>query len=150
MAQKKPTNPEKELLSEIYRNLQMGCENLGSVVSLIDNPHLLREVTSQLEGYAAHSAQTVVQMQEHMVRPQKESMMKTMLARGGIAMNTMFDSSDRHIAKMIARGTRKGADSLEKTVCRMQRYGCEPAVAKFGCRIVQFERTEAARMETFL
>lgn len=150
MAQKKPASPEKELLSEIYRNLQMGSENLGSIVSLIDDPHLLREVTAQLESYAEHSAQTVEQMREHMVRPQKGSLMKTMMARGGIAMNTMFDSSDRHIVKMIARGTRMGADSLEKTVCRMQRYGCEPEVAKFGCRVVQFERTEAARIEAFL
>ena len=150
MAQKKPAWPEKELLSEIYRNLQMGSENLGSVVSMIQNPQMLREVTSQLEGYAEHSAKTVEQMREHMVRPQKESMMKTMMARGGIAMNTMFDSSDHHIAEMIARGTRMGADSLEKTIYRMQRYGCEPEVAKFGCRVVQFERTEAARIEAFL
>ena len=86
MAQKKPACPEKELLSEIYRNLQMGSENLGSVVSMIQNPQMLREVTSQLEGYAEHSAKTVEQMREHMVRPQKESMMKTMMARGGIAI----------------------------------------------------------------
>ena len=59
MAQKKPACPEKELLSEIYRNLQMGSENLGSVVSMIQNPQMLREVTSQLEGYAEHSAKTV-------------------------------------------------------------------------------------------
>ena len=52
MAQKKPACPEKELLSEIYRNLQMGSENLGSVVSMIQNPQMLREVTSQMEGYA--------------------------------------------------------------------------------------------------
>lgn len=150
MAKKKTVYPEKELLSEIYRNLRMGSDNLGSVVSMIRDPLLLREVTAQLEGYAEQSIHTAERMREHMVRPQKENFLKTLMARGGIAMNTMIDSSDKHIAEMIARGTRMGADQLEKTVYRMQRHGCEPDVAKFGCQVVQFERTEAARIEAFL
>ena len=52
------TMPAEELLSEIHRNLVMGSENLCSVVPRIRNRHLLKEVTSQLEQYAAYTRTT--------------------------------------------------------------------------------------------
>ncbi|MBE6570106.1 MAG: hypothetical protein E7658_07830 [Ruminococcaceae bacterium] len=137
------TMPAEELLSEIHRNLVMGSENLCSVVPRIRNRHLLKEVTSQLEQYAAYTRTTAAMMKERAIRPKKSYPWKTVMVRGNIALNTMFDKSDSHIAEMISRGTRLGADQLEKTVYRMRSRGCHPDIVAFGRNVVSFERREA-------
>ena len=45
----------KELLSEVYRNLKMGSENLCSVTPKIKNRFMLTNVTSQLNKYAKYT-----------------------------------------------------------------------------------------------
>jgi len=99
----------KELLSEIHRNLVMGSENLTGILSHVKNKFLLREITYQLEEYAAHTRKAAAMMARYQVTPYKSSPLKQWMAKGGIALNTLFDSSDEHIAEMIVRGTDMGA-----------------------------------------
>ena len=141
--------PAEEMLSEIHRNLVMGSENLCSVVPRIRNRFMLKEVTSQLEQYAAYTRTTDAMMKERAIRPKKSYPLKTAMVRGSIALNTLFDKSDSHIAEMISRGTRLGADQLEKTVYRMRERGCHPDIIEFGKDVVAFERREAQDITKF-
>ncbi|MBQ8641013.1 MAG: hypothetical protein IJ480_02250 [Clostridia bacterium] len=135
----------RELLAEIHRNLTMGSENLTNVLPMVRDKFLTREITFQLEEYAAHTRQAVSLMSEYGVTPEKTSLMKSIMAKGGIALNTLIDSSDGHIAEMIRRGTNLGASQLAKTVDRMAYRGCDDHVVQFGRTVVNFERTGADR-----
>ena len=46
-------NSTVELLSEMYRNVTMGSENLVSVIPMIKDKFLLSNVTNQIEEYAS-------------------------------------------------------------------------------------------------
>ena len=135
--------PAEEMLAEIHRNLVMSSENLCSAVPRIGNRFLLKEVTSQLEQYAAYTRTAAAMMKERAMRPQKLSPLQTVLARGGMTWHTLFDKSDSRIAERISRDTRLSADQLEKTVYRMRAKGCHPDIVDFGKNVVSFERKEA-------
>lgn len=151
-----PTDPfreklesSKELLAEIHRNLTMGSESLTNVLPKVRDKFLTREITFQLEEYAAHTRQAVSLMAEYGVEPAKTSLWKSLMTKGGIALNTLVDSSDRHIAEMIRRGTDFGAAQLSKTVDRLAYRGCDDHVVQFGRSVVDFERTGADRAGEF-
>ena len=75
--------------------------------------------------------------------------MKRAMAKTGIAMNTLVNSSDRHIAEMIEKGTRMGVDDLEGQMVRLTKEGCDHEVTALCREIVAFERREADKMKDY-
>lgn len=138
-----------ELLAEIYRNVSMGSENLGTVVPKIKDKFLLTNVTCQLQKYSGYTEKAAAMLKHEAVKPAKPSAMKKFMSRTGIAVNTLFDSSDAHIADMIEKGTRMGADTLEKTLSRLERNGSSQDAVDLAREVVSFERTEANKMKDF-
>ncbi len=138
-----------ELLGHMYRNVQMGTESLCDVLPKITDKFLVSNVTSQLERYAGYTARTAAELRKRSIQPQELSMMKKTMAKAGIAMNTLVDSSDRHIAQMIEKGTRMGVDDLEGQMIRLNREGCDMDVTALCREIVAFEREEADKIKDF-
>lgn len=131
-------NSTVELLSEMYRNVTMGSENLVSVIPMIKDKFLLSNVTNQIEEYASYTRET------------EKQLIKKLMSRGGIAMNTMFDSSDSHIAEMIEKGTRMGLDSLVKKREEMSAVGCDSDALHLCGAIEDFERRETGKIKDFI
>ena len=69
--------------------------------------------------------------------------------RAGVMASTMFDSSDAHIAEMIERGTRRGADELERTMIEAGQGACDEASMRLCKSVIDFERREADRVRDF-
>ncbi len=139
----------EELLSEVYRNVTMGSENLGNMIPMIKDRFLMRNVTCQMEQYSAYTEEAGTLLKHRGVKPEGLSAMKKLMARTGAQMNTLFDSSDRHIAQMIEKGTGMGADSLEKTLCRLEEAGAESSALSLARRVVEFERREENKMKDY-
>lgn len=138
-----------ELLAEMYRNVTMGSENLACVVPDIKDKFLLQDVTSQLEKYVGYTTQTEKLLNKRGVKPKEPSLMKKVMSRGGIAVNTAIDASNRHIAEMIEKGTRTGVDQLEEKMIEFKSMGCDDDAVRLCEEIVTFERTEADRIKDY-
>lgn len=141
-------SPTQELLSELHRNLTMGSESLTDVLPKVQDKFLRREITLELEAYATHTQKTVAMMNEYGVAPEKTSLMKTMMAKGGIALNTLMDSSDGHIADMICKGTNMGADQLSRTIDKLAHRGCKKPVVELARSVVDFEKDTVGRVRS--
>ncbi len=148
--EKKPNAANtSELLCAMNRNVTMGSENLASVVPMIRDGQLMTSVTAQLEKYAEFANMTEDALQAYSVKPKKQSLMKKAMSRGGIMLNTMFDSSDGHIAEMIERGTRVGVDGLERKLIELEARGCDSEAVSLCRDIISFERKEADRVRDY-
>ncbi|MBE6541298.1 MAG: hypothetical protein E7672_02495 [Ruminococcaceae bacterium] len=143
-------NVTVELLSEMYRNVTMGSENLASVVPMIKNKNLLTNVTAQMEKYEDFTKRTEKLMNARAVKPKEPSLMKIIMSRGGIAINTALDSSDGHIAEMIVKGTKTGVKDLESTFEQMKKRGVDSDAAELCGEIIGFERHEIDRAKDFI
>ena len=138
-----------ELLGHMYRNVLMGNESLCDVLPKITDRFLVTNVTSQMEKYSSFAERTAAELNRRSIQPQELSAMKKTMAKVGIAMNTMVNSSDRHIAHMIEKGTRMGVDELEGQMVRLTNEGCDMDVTALCREIVAFERKEADKMKDF-
>jgi len=143
------TENTNELLGHMYRNVQMGNESLCDVLPKITDKFLITNVTSQMEHYADYASRTAAALRKRSVQPQELSAMKRAMAKTGIAMNTLVNSSDRHIAEMIEKGTRMGVDDLEGQMVRLTKEGCDHEVTALCKEIVAFERREADKMKDY-
>lgn len=141
-------NVTVELLSEMYRNVTMGSENLATVVPMIRDKELMTNVTAQLERYADLTNKTADLLGKRDVDPKEPTMMKKIMSRGGIKLNLMTDASDTHIAQMIAKGTETGADELQLKYEQFRDRGCDSDVLNLCGEILEFERKEIAHANT--
>lgn len=135
-----------ELLSEMYRNVTMGSENLSAVVPKIRSKFLMSNVTYQLEKYADFTNRTENLLKKRAVNAEQPTMMKKLMSRSGIAMNTLFDSSDKHIAEMIVKGTKMGAEQLEHKLDDFRHKGSDAEAVGLCQEILDFEYREADKM----
>ncbi|MBE6627166.1 MAG: hypothetical protein E7628_08335 [Ruminococcaceae bacterium] len=140
----------EELLSEMHRNVTMGSESLSTVTPKIKDKFLLSNVTSQLEKYAEFTNKTESLMEKHSIKAKQPSLMKKLMTRGGIILNTAVDSSESHIAEMIERGTKLGAKQLEHKLCEFETKGAERDAVELCKSIVDFERTESDKMKDYM
>ena len=134
-----------ELLSEMYRNVTMGSENLAAVVPRVRDKELMENVTAQLENYADFTRRTADLLSKRSITPKEPTLMKKAMSRGGIMLNAMIDPSKEHIAQMIAKGTETGADQLQLKFERFRDRGCSDDALCLCGEILAFERREIAR-----
>lgn len=140
-------NVTVELLSEMYRNVTMGSENLSTIVSKIQDRDMLTNVTNQLEKYASFTNRTGAMLNKRNVTPQEPTMMKKAMSKMGIAMNTAADSSDEHIAGMIGKGTMTGLTELEGKLHKLT--AADEEAVKLCREILDFEKKEAMNILKF-
>lgn len=138
-----------ELLSEVHRNLTVGSNNLGNMLPKVKDKFLMQAITCQMEQYSAFTEEAEALMKQEGQKPPKLSAADKLFSRTGAMMNTMFDSSDRHIAHLIAKGTKTGAETLESTIRSPENTHASPTVMDLAQRVTAFERTEADRMKAF-
>ncbi len=140
-------NVTVELLSEMHRNVTMGSETLTMVVPKISGDGMMTNVTDQMEQYGEFTTKTEELLGRMNVKPKGSSLMKRTMTKMGIAMNTAMDSSDRHIAAMIGKGTMTGLTELTGKLHRLTDAD-EEAVNL--CRdILDFEKREAMNILDF-
>ena len=140
----------EELLSEIYRNTLMECEKLGNMLPSIQEKFLMRRVTEQMKAYSSYAEEAASLLRHHSVRPLKISAIDKLMAKGEAFVNTLFDGSDSHTVQLIIEGTSKGADSLERELCRLEAMGAALCAVELARRVVDFERKEAEKMVNFI
>ncbi len=143
-------NATVELLAEMHRNVTMGSENLSNVIPKIKNKFMLTNVTSQIESYSEFAKKTEKQLNRRGIKPKDAAPMKKIMSKTGIEMNTMFDSSDSHIAEMIEKGTRMGMKQLSEKRTEMEKRGCDGEVLGLCGEILAFERQESGKIKDFM
>lgn len=149
MKKTEKTENTNELLAVMYRNVEMGSESLTDVIPMIKGREMLTNVTAQMEKYSDFMTRTQAELRKRAGQAKKLSPMKKAMAKSGIIINTMLDSSDGHIAEMIEKGTRTGVDTLEEQYCRLSKEGCDSSVAGLCREIINYERREADKIKDF-
>ncbi len=140
-------NGTEELLRAVHENVTTGSETLGCMIPMIRNKFMMTEATRQMESYAAFTKETASMMAHHGLVPEKMSAGRRLMTRAGVMMETLFDTTEAHLAEMIVRGNRRGSDALFGTMSGLA--GAESDVLSLAREVAEFERREAERMMDF-
>ena len=139
-----------ELLSEMYRNVTMGSENLTAVIPKIKDKFLLKNITAQLEKYAQYEKDTEALLNREAVKPKSTPAAKKLLSRSGIALSASINPNVSHIAEMISVGTHTGARQLENKMRELQKQGVADDVVTLCRSVVEFKRTESDKIKDYM
>ncbi len=139
-----------ELLCYIYKNVKMGSDAIVDLLPKVKDTGFRTALTNQLSGYEKIADEAEKQLTPMGIKPMEEPMIKKMMTKMGIAMNTMTDTSVGHMAEMLIKGSTMGITDMTKHVREFEGEGCPEQALKLGRELITFEQDNIEKMKTFL
>ena len=143
-------NCTEELLSELYKNINMGMESLRDIIPKVKSSELSCELTKQLDSYSDFSDKTAKLLTRIGGQPKEKGMMSKMGAKIGIEMNTLVDATDAHIAQMIIEGTTMGITDTIRLVRDYENTNCSEDALSLAKEVVSYQEKVVDKMKSYL
>ncbi len=139
-----------ELSGAIYKNVRMGADIIVTLMPKIDDQELKSCVTEQLASYEKYAVRVKKLIKAAGDEPHEESPFSKWMAKMGVQMNTMTDSTKSHLAEMMIQGSTMNVTDLlrkmhECEVC--DGGGEEMSLAR---ELVDFEERNIEKLKEYL
>ena len=82
--------------------------------------------------------------------PREENIMTKMMSKVGMAMNTMIDSTDSHIAQMMIEGATMGVTENTKLLRQYENKSCSEKSMSLAKETIKFMEDTVERMKAYL
>ena len=86
----------------------MGSDSIIKLLDKTSDGEFKTALTKQINGYESLSAKIKKRLSDMGAEAKEENVMVKMWSSVGMAMNTLMDSSDSHLAQLIAEGSTMG------------------------------------------
>lgn len=107
-----------EILKSVYKNADMAYESSGDVLKHCVDQKLRSEIRSERERYRSVANQARTELVRRGSVPRTFPTAAKMMAKMGISMKTMRDSSSQNLAEMMLRGTTMGIIDMQHALNR--------------------------------
>lgn len=139
------------LAAEVYKNTKMGADSIIDLLGHAKDERLKLEMTSELNRYEALASRAAKLSRERGEEPREEGALTKAAVKMSMAVNTMTDSSDPHIAEMMIQGANMGVTDLRRSISAEEAGACPDREAVTLAReTVSFEEDSAERLKAFL
>ena len=92
----------------------MGSDSIIKLLDKASDGEFKTDLTKQINGYESLAARIKKRLSDMGEEAKEENVMVKMWSSVGMAMNTLMDSSDSHLAQLIAEGSTMGiTDSIK-------------------------------------
>ena len=139
-----------QLLSELYKNMKMGADAIINVSSKVGEGELRDELARQLDTYESFSKKIGMLIYELGDEPKEDNPMSKFASKMGIAMNTLTDSSQSHIAQMMIEGATMGITENTKLINRYENKDVDPKAIHLCRESVKFMEDSVEALKKFL
>ena len=142
-------------LSQIYKNMKMGESSILDVMKKVEDPALRADLLAHLEGYQGFSAEAKELLKDEKTEAKEENAFTKLMAKMGVTINTMMDSTSSHLAEMVIEGSTMGVTDTTRilheleTVTDASDPDYEKAVS-LAKRIISFEEKNIEKMKPYL
>lgn len=136
------------LLNNVAKNAEMGKNTLRQLLCIVENQALKEELHKQLDTYEDLNRRASAMLCVEGELPEGQSNFARINTSLGIKMNTMKDSSPRHIAEMLIQGCHMGVTDMVKEI--KDANGANPGAIALAARLQNAEETYAEDLKSFL
>lgn len=143
-------NATASLLSELYKNMKMGADGIINLSSKVGEGALRDELARQLDTYESFSKKIEMQLYELGDKPMEENPLSKFASKVGIAMNTLADSSESHIAQMMIEGATMGVTENTKLLNRYEKKDVSPRAITLCRESIEFMEKSIEELKKFL
>ena len=104
----------EKMAKELYKNLSMGCDAYVDMLVHVKDDRIKTDISAAMCYYEKTMSKVKEYLADHGAEPSQRGMMAKMATKAGIAMNTVMDNSDSHIAEMLIEGATMSITTAEK------------------------------------
>ena len=140
----------EEFLGDLYKNMKMGADSIVNILPKVQDGDLKQELTAELNRYEEFAKEIGNLLYEEGETPKEENVMTKMMSKVGMAMNTMIDSTDSHIAQMMIEGATMGITENTKLLRKYENKRCSEQALSLAKETVRFMEDSVERMKQYL
>lgn len=137
-------------LVELYKNIKMGADSIINIMPKVENGKLRDELTAELNRYEDFAKQLSDLLYSIGGKPEEEGVFAKLMAKAGMAMNTMMDSTASHIAQMMIEGATMGITENTKLIREYENKPCSEKALSLAKETVRFMEDSVERMKKYL
>lgn len=139
-----------ELADAIYKNVRMGSDLIVTMMPKIENQQLKSDVTEQLATYEKYAVKAKSLIKQAGEAPKEESMFSKWMAKMGVQMNTMTDSTTSHLAEMMIQGSTMNVTDLLRKIHESESCDGGSTEMSMAREIVEFEENNIEKLKDYL
>ena len=139
-----------ELAATIYKNVKMGSELIMTMMPKIDDQQLKAYVTEQLASYEKYASKVKDLINKSGEEPKEESLISKWMAKMGVQMNTLTDSTTSHLAEMMIQGSTMNITDLLRKIHESESSDGQGGEISLAREIVNFEEKNVEKLKEFL
>ena len=148
--QLKKRNCTKELLEELYQNVNSESNSLTQMISKVKGTELSSELTSQINGYGELIQRIQAEFSATNTQTPENSALSKMTAKLGMEISTLTDSSDERIAQLAIESATMGITDNIRLVRDYENSNCKESALKLARNVVSFQEQAVERTKSFL
>ena len=133
------TTKEAELLESLYKNVKMGSDSIIKLMDKVSSDEFKAALTKQIDGYDKIASRIKEHLRDMGVQAKEENVMVKLWSSVGMAMNTLMDSTDSHIAQLIAEGSNMGITDSIKLLRDYENKRVSEEALGFAREVIKFE-----------
>lgn len=139
---------DKEMLSYIYQNADMGVDGVLRMLGKAAGSDLRGSLQSQLAAYNGIRSDALTLLRERGSEPEEPSPLNQLSSRVAAITEMLRNSTDEHIAEMMIQGSAMGLTKITK---RLGDYeGGDREVRLLAGRLLSTEQLGIEQMKRFL
>ncbi len=139
-----------EFLLELYKNMKMGSDSIVNISSKVKEGELRDELARELDSYEKYAKKMGKLIYDAGETPKEENVMSKMAAKMGMAVNTLTDSTESHIAEMLIEGATMGITENTKLINQYEDKGVSDESLKLARDSVCFMENTVETLKKFL
>lgn len=141
---------EAELLEQLYKNVKMGSDSIIKLLPKVSDGKFKTDLTDQLNGYESFAAKAKSRLKEMGAEAKEENPMVKLWSSIGMAVSTMTDSSDSHIAQLVAEGSNMGVTDSIKLLREYENTNVSEGTLKLVREVIDFEEKNLERAKSYI
>ena len=141
---------EAQMLEELYKNVKMGADSIVKLLGKVSDGKFKSDLTDQINGYEGFAAKAKARLKEMGAEAKEENFMVKLWSNVGMAMSTLTDSSDSHIAQLVAEGSNMGVTDGIKLLRDYENTNVSEGALKLVRDVIEFEERNLERAKSYI
>ena len=141
---------EAEMLEQLYKNVKMGSDSIVKLLPKVSDGKFKTDLTDQLNGYESFAAKAKSRLKDMGAEAKEENPMVKLWSSIGMTMSTLTDSTDSHLAQMIAEGSNMGVTDGIKLLRDYENTNVSEGALKLVRDVISFEEKNVERAKSYI
>ena len=141
---------EAEMLESLYKNVKMGSDSIIKLMDKVSGQDFKAALTKQIDGYEKIAERIRKHLCSSGYQAKEENIMVKLWSSVGMAMETLTDSTDSHLAQLVAQGSSMGITDSIKLLRDYENTSVSEEALAFAREVIKFEEHNLEVAKSFI